>query len=94
MPSHPTLSPAVANRLHGALEKVRREELDRYRRKLTPEEADRAARLTAGITGQLFDLLARQLAAADGRGEAESRLLVLHRVLGLEDAPRFPAANA
>ncbi len=93
MPSHPKLSPAVTDCLRGALEKVRREELDRYRRKLTPEEADRAARLTAGITGQLFDLLTRQLAAAAGRGEAESHLLVLHRILGLEEVPRFPAAN-
>ncbi len=93
MPSHPKLSPVVTNRLHGALEKVRREELDRYRRKLTPEEADRAARLTAGITGQLLDLLTRQLAAADGRGEAESRLVVLHRVFGLEEGAHFPAAN-
>jgi glutamyl-tRNA reductase len=93
MASQPTLSPTATARLRGALEKVRREELDRHRKKLTPEEADRAARLTAGITGKLLDLLTRQLEAAGSRGQAESRLLVLHRVLGLDELPRFPATN-
>ena len=93
MPSQSKLSPVVASRLRGALEKVRHEELDRYRKKLTPDEADRAASLTAGITGQLLDLLTRQLEAAGGRGQADSHLLVLHRLLGLEDAPQFPVAT-
>jgi hypothetical protein len=38
MPSPPKLSHAVSNRLRGTLEKVSREELDRYRKKLTPPE--------------------------------------------------------
>jgi hypothetical protein len=41
----------------------------------------------------LLDLLTRQLEAASGRGQAESRLLVLHHVFSLEEISHLPAVN-
>ncbi len=73
------LPPAITH-LGGALETMRREELDRYRKKMTPEEADLAALLTAGITRTLLDLVADRLAAACGRGEADTRLRGLQQL--------------
>jgi glutamyl-tRNA reductase len=63
---------------------MRREELDRYRKKMTPEEAELAALLTAGITSKLLDLVADRLEAACGRGEVDTRLRGLQQLFERE----------
>jgi glutamyl-tRNA reductase len=80
------LFPPAITRLEGTLETMRREELDRHRKKMTPEEADLVARLTAGITSKLLDLVAFRLEAAYGRGEGETRLRVLQQLFEREKA--------
>lgn len=79
--------PAVA-RLRVALETIRREELDRYRKKLTATEAEASAQLMECISEKLLQTLIQQLEAASQRGKADTCLR------GLEDLFRLSYATA
>ncbi|KAB7732146.1 glutamyl-tRNA reductase [Rudanella paleaurantiibacter] len=85
------VSPTI-NKLKNALEQIRREEVGRYLKNMTPEESDKVDKITRGIMQKIIKLPVLQLKAACKRGEAETLIDVLNDLFNLEqqpaDAPR------
>lgn len=81
------MSPLITQ-LKNALETIWQEEMARYTKKMSPEEAQLADALTKSITQKFLKMPVLQLKAACKRGEAEMLLQVLSEVFNLENPTR------
>ena len=77
------VSPTI-NKLKNALEQIRRDEIARYLKHLTPDESDKVDKITRGIMQKIIKLPVLQLKAACKRGEAETLIDVLNDLFDLE----------
>lgn len=77
------VSPTI-NKLKNALEQIRKEEMARHLKNLTPEESEKLEKITMGIVQKIIKLPVLQLKAACKRGEAEQLVDVLHELFDLE----------
>lgn len=77
------VSPTI-NKLKNALEQIRRDEIARHLKHLTPEESEKVDKITRGIMQKIIKLPVLQLKAACKRGEAETLIDVLNDLFDLE----------
>lgn len=77
------VSPTI-NKLKNALEQIRRDEIARYLKHLTPGESEKVDKITRGIMQKIIKLPVLQLKAACKRGEAETLIDVLNDLFDLE----------
>ncbi len=77
------VSPTI-NKLKNALEQIRKEEIARHLKNLTPEESEKLEKITMGIVQKIIKLPVLQLKAACKRGEAGQLVDVLHELFDLE----------
>jgi glutamyl-tRNA reductase len=77
------VSPTI-NKLKNALEQIRRDEIARHLKHLTPDESEKVDRITRGIMQKIIKLPVLQLKAACKRGEAETLIDVLNDLFDLE----------
>jgi glutamyl-tRNA reductase len=77
------VSPTI-QKLKNTLEQIRQEEMARYMKSLTQEEASKVDRITSGIMQKVLKLPVLQLKAACKRGEAETLIDVLNDLFNLE----------
>ena len=77
------VSPTI-NKLKNALEQIRRDEIARYLKHLTPDESEKVDKITRGIMQKIIKLPVLQLKAACKRGEAETLIDVLNDLFDLE----------
>ena len=77
------VSPTI-NKLKNALEQIRRDEIARHLKHLTPGESEKVDRITRGIMQKIIKLPVLQLKAACKRGEAETLIDVLNDLFDLE----------
>lgn len=77
------VSPTI-NKLKNALEQIRKEEIARHLKQLTPDESEKIDRITRGIMQKVLKLPVLQLKAACKRGEAETLIDVLNDLFNLE----------
>ena len=80
------VSPTI-NKLKNALEQIRREEIGRYLKSMTPDESEKVDKITRGIMQKIIKLPVLQLKAACKRGEAETLIDVLNDLFNLEQQP-------
>ncbi|MBC7893212.1 MAG: glutamyl-tRNA reductase [Sphingobacteriaceae bacterium] len=85
------VSPAI-QKLKGALEQIRKDELSRHLKGLSADEAERLERITSGIVQKILKLPVVQLKAACKRGDAENLVDVLTELFDLERQPT-PASH-
>lgn len=78
-------SPTI-QKLKGALEQIRKEEMGRYMKQLNEQEAERMDKITKGIMNKIIKLPVLQLKAACKRGEAETLVDLLNDLFNLEAA--------
>jgi glutamyl-tRNA reductase len=78
------VSPTI-NKLKNALEQIRRDEIARHIKHLTPDESEKIDRITKGIMQKIIKLPVLQLKAACKRGEAETLIDVLNDLFDLEN---------
>ena len=74
------VSPTI-QKLKGALEQIRKEEMARFVKDLSAEEAEKMEKITASMMQKIIKLPVIQLKAACKRGEAETFLWLLIDVL-------------
>ncbi len=77
------VSPTI-NKLKKALEQIRQEEMARFTKSLTEEEAIKMDRITSSMMQKIIKLPVLQLKAACKRGEAETLIDVLNDLFNLE----------
>ena len=77
------VSPTI-NKLKNALEQIRREEIGRHIKTMTPDESEKIDKITRGIMQKIIKLPVLQLKAACKRGEAETLIDVLNDLFNLE----------
>lgn len=77
------VSPTI-QKLKNALEQIRKEELARYLKNLSPEETEKVDKITQGMIQKIIKLPVLQLKAACKRGEAETLIDVLNDLFNLE----------
>ena len=77
------VSPTI-NKLKNALEQIRRDEIARHMKHLTPDESEKVDKITRGIMQKIIKLPVLQLKAACKRGEAETLIDVLNDLFDLE----------
>ena len=77
------VSPTI-QKLKNALEQIRQEEMGRYLKSLSAEEAATMDKITAGMMQKIIKLPVLQLKAACKRGEAETLIDVLNDLFSLE----------
>jgi glutamyl-tRNA reductase len=77
------VSPTI-NKFKNALEQIRQEEMGRYMKHLTAEEAEKFDKITKGMMQKIVKLPVLQLKAACKRGEAETLIDVLNDLFNLE----------
>jgi glutamyl-tRNA reductase len=77
------VSPTI-NKFKNALEQIRQEEMARYMKQLSAEEAEKFDKLTRGMMQKIVKLPVLQLKAACKRGEAETLIDVLNDLFNLE----------
>jgi glutamyl-tRNA reductase len=77
------VSPTI-NKLKNALEQIRRDEIARHMKHLTPDESEKIDKITRGIMQKIIKLPVLQLKAACKRGEAETLIDVLNDLFDLE----------
>jgi glutamyl-tRNA reductase len=77
------VSPTI-QKLKNALEQIRQEELARYMKKLSEDEAYRLDQVTKSMMQKIIKLPTLQLKAACKRGEAETLIEVLNDLFNLE----------
>jgi glutamyl-tRNA reductase len=77
------VSPTI-NKLKNALEQIRRDEIARHLKHLTPGESEKVDKITRGIMQKIIKLPVLQLKAACKRGEAETLIDVLNDLFDLE----------
>ncbi|WP_276498285.1 glutamyl-tRNA reductase [Pontibacter litorisediminis] len=80
------VSPTI-QRLKGALEAIRQEEMSRYVKKLGPKEAKLVDSITKSMMQKIIKLPVLQLKAACKRGEAETLIDLLNDLFNLENQP-------
>ncbi len=80
------VSPTI-NKLKNALEQIRRDEIARHLKHLTPDESEKVDKITRGIMQKIIKLPVLQLKAACKRGEAETLIDVLNDLFDLERQP-------
>ena len=78
------VSPTI-NKLKNALEQIRRDEIARHLKHLTPDESEKVDKITRGIMQKIIKLPVLQLKAACKRGEAETLIDVLNDLFDLEN---------
>lgn len=77
------VSPTI-NKLKNTLEQIRQEEMARFTKSLTEEEAAKMDRITSSMMQKIIKLPVLQLKAACKRGEAETLIDVLNDLFDLE----------
>lgn len=77
------VSPTI-QKLKGALEQIRKEELTRFTKSLTETEMEKVERITSSMMQKILKLPVLQLKAACKRGEAETLIDVLNDLFNLE----------
>jgi glutamyl-tRNA reductase len=77
------VSPTI-NKLKNALEQIRKEEMSRYMKNMSPEESEKIDKITRGMMQKIIKLPVLQLKAACKRGEAETLIDVLNDLFNLE----------
>jgi glutamyl-tRNA reductase len=77
------VSPTI-QKLKGALEQIRKEEMSKYVKTLTKEEAAKMDKITSSMMQKIIKLPVIQLKAACKRGEAETLIDVLNDLFDLE----------
>jgi len=77
------VSPTI-QKLKGALEQIRKEELGRFTKNLTDSELEKVERITTSMMQKILKLPVLQLKAACKRGEAETLIDVLNDLFNLE----------
>ncbi|CAH0997302.1 Glutamyl-tRNA reductase [Emticicia aquatica] len=77
------VSPTI-QKLKGALEQIRKEEMARFVKELSTEEAEKMDKITASMMQKIIKLPVIQLKAACKRGEAETLIDVLNDLFNLE----------
>ncbi|MCE7072041.1 MULTISPECIES: glutamyl-tRNA reductase [Dyadobacter] len=77
------VSPTI-QKLKGALEQIRKEELTRFTKNLTDSELEKVERITTSMMQKILKLPVLQLKAACKRGEAETLIDVLNDLFNLE----------
>ncbi|MCF0070655.1 glutamyl-tRNA reductase [Dyadobacter sp. CY261] len=77
------VSPTI-QKLKGALETIRKEELTRFTKSLTESELEKVERITSSMMQKILKLPVLQLKAACKRGEAETLIDVLNDLFNLE----------
>lgn len=77
------VSPTI-NKLKNALEQIRLEEMARFTKSLTEEEAAKMDKITSSMMQKIIKLPVLQLKAACKRGEAETLIDVLNDLFNLE----------
>ncbi|GGH43699.1 glutamyl-tRNA reductase [Dyadobacter endophyticus] len=77
------VSPTI-QKLKGALEQIRKEELTRFTKNLTESELEKVERITTSMMQKILKLPVLQLKAACKRGEAETLIDVLNDLFNLE----------
>lgn len=80
------VSPTI-NKLKNALEHIRKEEITRHLKHLSPDESERIDKITKGIMQKVLKLPVLQLKAACKRGEAETLIDVLNDLFNLDNQP-------
>jgi glutamyl-tRNA reductase len=80
------VSPTI-NKFKNALEQIRQEEMARYMKQMSAEEAEKIDRITKGMMQKIIKLPVLQLKAACKRGEAETLIDVLNDLFNLENKP-------
>ncbi|NID10439.1 glutamyl-tRNA reductase [Fibrivirga algicola] len=87
------VSPTI-NKLKNALEQIRKEEIARHLKHLSPDESERMDKITKGIMQKVLKLPVLQLKAACKRGEAETLIDVLNDLFNLDGQPTSAADTA
>jgi glutamyl-tRNA reductase len=77
------VSPTI-QKLKGALEQIRKEELTRFTKNLTESELEKVEKITMSMMQKILKLPVLQLKAACKRGEAETLIDVLNDLFNLE----------
>jgi glutamyl-tRNA reductase len=77
------VSPTI-QKLKGALEQIRKEELTRFTKNLSDSEMEKVDRITTSMMQKILKLPVLQLKAACKRGEAETLIDVLNDLFNLE----------
>lgn len=77
------VSPTI-NKLKNALEQIRRDEIARHLKHLSPDESEKVDKITRSIMQKIIKLPVLQLKAACKRGEAETLIDVLNDLFDLE----------
>jgi glutamyl-tRNA reductase len=77
------VSPTI-QKLKGALEQIRKEELTRFTKNLSDAELEKVERITTSMMQKILKLPVLQLKAACKRGEAETLIDVLNDLFNLE----------
>ncbi|TLU99414.1 glutamyl-tRNA reductase [Dyadobacter luticola] len=77
------VSPTI-QKLKGALEQIRKEELTRFTKGLTDSELEKVEKITTSMMQKILKLPVLQLKAACKRGEAETLIDVLNDLFNLE----------
>lgn len=77
------VSPTI-QKLKGALEQIRKEELTRFTKNLNDTELEKVERITTSMMQKILKLPVLQLKAACKRGEAETLIDVLNDLFNLE----------
>ena len=78
------VSPTI-HKLKNALEQIRQEEISRYVKQLSEQEAEKVEQITKSIMQKIIKLPVLQLKAACKRGEAETLVDVLNDLFRLEE---------
>jgi len=77
------ISPTI-QKLKNALEQIRKEEISKYSKKLTDQEAELIDKITGNLVQKIMKMPVLQLKAACKRGEAETLIDVLNDLFDLE----------
>jgi glutamyl-tRNA reductase len=77
------VSPTI-HKLKNALEQIRKEEMSKYVKTLSKEEAEKMDKITSSMMQKIIKLPVIQLKAACKRGEAETLIDVLNNLFDLE----------
>lgn len=77
------VSPTI-QKLKNALEQIRKDEMARYMKGMTAEEAEKVEKITTGMMQKIIKLPVLQLKAACKRGEADTLIDVLNDLFDLE----------
>ena len=77
------VSPTI-HKLKNALEQIRKDEMAKYMKSMSEEEAAKMDKITASMMQKIIKLPVLQLKAACKRGEAETLIDVLNDLFNLE----------